>query len=142
MKSTVIQITKPSTPSSLISAEESEYLKLLISYGGGMGGSKETIYCSVQHETEHTITVKNDLTGQIITYNRRFIVAYYHEVILVKAVFDTIGHANYHGKRFKRHETTVWVEIPKGFTWDVDGKGFAPAQENIIKKSKYFESYD
>lgn len=97
----------PCTPSKFISADLKLGYKILISYGGGMGGANRTIYAYVN---EQTISVLENVTAKFInftninneevTINTDFIVMV-SKCNLVTTKIDATEHYNY-GKETKQ----------------------------------------
>ena len=100
-----IQIGLPCSPSRRVSAETMKVTEILISYGGGMGGSNQTFYVTKINGNEITL-----ITGEVIKLNPNFIVME-KSVVLVKQVIDTTDHSNYHVKRFKKTIVTEYHKI-------------------------------
>ena len=89
-----IIIGVPVTPSKRTDQIFTDGFAIIVSCGGGMGGSKWKHYAEIIEENDTTTKIKTIDNREIILTNR-FIVAI-EPVRLVKVTYDTTAHANYH----------------------------------------------
>jgi Zn-dependent alcohol dehydrogenase len=100
------------SPVTLLSTEELEGVKILISYGGG---SKETFYAiDLVKNMNNTITIKN-IDGRKITITLDYIVMQ-EPITIIKQVFDTTPRSNYHGKKCNKSTITRYIEMDMSYT--------------------------
>ena len=107
-----------SAPSVLVSATAMGVTKVLISYGGGMGGSHKTYYCTdFQLKKSNGMYVAKLIEGEIIQINPSYVVEIKTRV-LVKFVTDKTAHANYHDVKFKSSILTEYIELEHDETFE------------------------
>lgn len=100
----------PVSPSTRLSQKEIKVTKILISYGGGMGGANETHYAKKVVQSEGNVKITT-FDGRTIDINPRFIV-YKEPCRILEIVTDVTAHTNYHGYKVKKEILTEYVEIP------------------------------
>jgi len=104
------------SPSKILSIDEIKVTRVLISYGGGMGGSKETFYVTnidKMADSNLGLTLFND---RVIIQNPTFIVNK-EEIKLIKVVTDSTAHTNYNDKKCKKSIITqyFWAYLDEKF---------------------------
>jgi len=109
----VLEIGKAVSPSHFVGKGELKNMKrILVSYGGGMGGANKTYYTEKIHKEQAINGTWNivDIHGNMIELNPRFIV----EVVATKVVVlktNTTGHANYNSKTCKSSILTEYFDL-------------------------------
>ncbi len=96
--SKVIKISNGCSPSIHVSDEVISVNRVLITYGGGMGGARESIYATAIHKEQaiNGMWIMVDITnGMERQVNPRFIVSV-DKVKVVKVVTDITAFTNYH----------------------------------------------
>jgi hypothetical protein len=88
-----IKIGKPCSPSKLIDKEIFDAHRILVSYGGGMGGANQKFYTRDFSENDNEL-IFTDIENRKLTVNKRFIVLK-EPVRLVRTLTDTTKHSNY-----------------------------------------------
>lgn len=118
MKKTNYVIGVPCSPAKPMGATIQNVTRILMSFGGGMGGSTKTYYATkVIGINDREIVIKT-FNGQDLTINPRFIVE--SEVMnLVKVVTDTLPWKNYNNTTFKKHITTEYILIGPNDTYSI-----------------------
>lgn len=109
-----IQIGLPCTPASIISHETIEGKKILVSYGGGIGGVSKFHHCTAVIEMrdpkEPTILRLILLSGEVIEVNPLYVVEKYDRKY-VKLVSDITGHKNFYGKVCSKAIRIEFIEL-------------------------------
>jgi len=118
------------SPSKILSHEKVKVIKVLVSWGGGMGGASESYYCLSIDKTIDTgkFWELTFLDGKTKNVNPTFVVSFEDE-ILVKVVSDITEHMNYRQKTCKKSITTEYIllypykdyEITNDYTARHDG---------------------
>ena len=99
----------------IVSHELLKGKKVLVSYGGGLGGSSKTYHCTEIYEPESSMRVLTMrtltlLTGEKIRVNGRFILEI-AERNYVKLVSNVTGHRNYNSKVCSKAIETEYFEL-------------------------------
>lgn len=115
MKNNEFVINAPCAPSTFTSEKREKCLKILISAGGGVGGSLWEEFGTTKDVIENGgfIKLKDAVTQKEKTINTKFIVKY-EEVTLVKSVWDTTSWANYNKKTCQKQTQTLYFWFPIG----------------------------
>ena len=103
----LLNIYLPVTPSTRISSEEIVTDIFTVSYGGGMGGSSETIYARKTVDSKN-IVILTLLSGEEIELTKTYIVKK-RTARLVKVVTDTRLHRE--NNKFKKHHTIQYFSL-------------------------------
>jgi len=136
MNNKTIKIGLSCSPSRILSHEKIETSKILVSYGGGMGGANEKHYCTkvVRDEKLWKLTL---LTGEVIEVNPEFIVEVAPRT-LVKVVSDITEHRNYHSKTCKLAIETEYIGLHFGEDYaianDFKYRGDGELQGRLVSK--------
>lgn len=112
MAKATIKIGLCGTPARMISHEVVLAKKILLTYGGGMGGASEKIYCT-KKELKAGIVDMYALTllsGEVIEVNPAFIVKV-EDRRLVKVVCDVTSHSYFNAKNFKSMIITEYIGL-------------------------------
>jgi hypothetical protein len=116
----VIEIGLPCSPAKFISADLFKVIKLLVTYGGGMGGTSKVFHCIEVKKGEKFYEVIL-LTGECRKINPAYIVEEsYPEV--VKVITDMTEHVNFHSKVCNIACQTRFIELPYGGTYKLVNK--------------------
>lgn len=92
----------PCSPSKLVSHKEQQCEEFVLSYGGGIGGSKRTIHATQTVYNEDKKEYCLDLiNGEREFINLNFVVSRRQRKV-VTLEFDTTAHANYHEKKYEK----------------------------------------
>ena len=91
-----ITIGLPCSPATLVSTESVPVTQVQLSYGGGMGGSNELLYGTIEQELDGNRFIFKTYLGEEIEINRNFVVTI-REKRLVVAIVDVTEHKNYNG---------------------------------------------
>ena len=117
-----IKIGLVCSPSRIMSHQKFSVTKVLITYGGGMGGVTETFHCTdvLERVTDADVsfTRLQLVSGEVIEINPRFIVKK-SIVNVVKMVSDTTAHANYYAKKYKQYIQTHIFELSFGEDYEI-----------------------
>ena len=109
----VIEIGLPCTPAKHIRATLLKTIKLLVTYGGGMGGASRVLHCTKMDVTDESFYTVTLLTGETRRINPAYIVEEsYPEVIEV--LTDITEHVNHRSKECERAYQTRFIELPYG----------------------------
>lgn len=112
-----LKIGKSCSPSTIISHESVVVDELTLSYGGGIGGSKEILYIT----NSKPLGTKNIevilLNGENITINLDFMVKT-REVKLIKVVADITEHLNYHKHTCSKAIETQYILLEHNQKYD------------------------
>jgi hypothetical protein len=112
-----IIIGNPCSPSKLIEIKEIPLIKIVLTYGGGMGGANRTLYIEeILSETEREMIVRQ-YNNEITTINKSYIV--FREPI--KAIFhttDITSHTNYHTCKYDASISTNLYELSINDSWE------------------------
>ena len=103
------EIGYPCSPSNNISHETIKATEILVTWGGGMGGSSKRYYAlSKNGKNEFKL-----LDGDTIKINQEYIV---HEkkVTIIKVVTDITAHSNYHKKTCNKAIKTEYILLNFG----------------------------
>jgi hypothetical protein len=135
MTNKTIKIGLPCTPSRILSHEKVETSKVLISYGGGMGGASQKHYCTDVLERDKGMWRLTLLSGEMIEVNPAFIVSVEPRT-LVKVVSDTTAHANYHSKVCKERILTEYIGLQFGEDYVITNEYTNREDNRLIKKDE------
>jgi hypothetical protein len=103
-----IVIGIPVSPARRVSCDEVDGFEVMVSCGGGMGGSKMKYYTTeVKKKAGNSIVKIKTIDNRQLELTDRFIV-HIEPVRLVKAVFDTTAHTNYRETVCKKAIQTCW----------------------------------
>ena len=103
-----IKIGMPCSPSNFISVTRHKCIKVIISYGGGIGGKSETFYCeSVENDKVGKNVTLKLYDGCTLNVNPNFIVLM-EEGTCVKRVYDVLPHSNYRHVAYKKYINTTY----------------------------------
>ena len=107
-----IKIGLSCSPSKMISTEKIETKKVLISYGGGMGGAHQKLYATnIKPDWEFDGHLRLTLiSGEEVSINPAFIVMK-NDCNVVKVVTDNTQHANYNEKSCNKSVDTEFIEL-------------------------------
>jgi hypothetical protein len=98
----------------IVSHEIIKGKKLLVSFGGGIGGSSKTYFCTeviqMRDPKEPTILRVRLLSGEVIELNPVFVVET-KERDIVKVVSNVTGHRNYSKKIYREVIETEYFEM-------------------------------
>jgi hypothetical protein len=102
-------IGKDCSPSRMMSHHEVYVTKVLVSYGGGMGGTNKTYYCQtiVRDKDFYKLTLRS---GEVIEVNPTFIVEM-TPVTLVVVIVDVTGHSYFNTKKARKCIRTMITEL-------------------------------
>lgn len=109
----VLEIGKAMSPSNFIGKGELKNMKrILVSYGGGMGGANKSYYSEKIHKEQAVNGTWNivDIHGNIIELNPRFIVEVVETKVLILKT-DITAHANYNSKTCKSKMLTEYFDL-------------------------------
>lgn len=111
-----IRIGTPCSPSYKVSDELLHVKKVLVSYGGSIGGNSKTYYYTeidgYSNPLMHKITLLN---GEVIYVNPKFIVEIKDRDI-IKLVTNITAHRNYTSKVCSKAIMTEYIELLYGET--------------------------
>lgn len=110
-----VEIGMPCSPSYMVSSETLKVKKVLVSYGGGMGGASKTYFCTEVYEPKpaESMRVLTLLTGEIVHVNGKYIVEIKNRDV-VKLVTNITGHKNYNSKVCSKAILTEFIELLYG----------------------------
>jgi hypothetical protein len=111
-----IKIGVSCTPSTyIVSHEIIQGKKVLVSYGGGLGGTSKIYFCKEVYEPKpaESMRLLILLTGEVVRVNGRFIVEISDREI-VKVISNITGHMNYNKKIYSKVIETEYFELLYG----------------------------
>jgi len=112
-----IKIGVPCSPAYMVSNETLKAKKVLVTYGGSIGGNNKIYYCTdiIKLKDSSGMYRLTLLTGEIIDVNPKFIVEMVDRNI-VKLVSNVTGHRNYNSKVCSKAILTEYIELLYGET--------------------------
>lgn len=89
-----------------------KFQRILVSYGGGIGGANKTYYTESIYKEQaiNGMWTFVDFDGQKIQLNPRFIVEICETDVLILKT-DITEHKNYHKKTCDKHILTEWIDL-------------------------------
>lgn len=90
-------ISEPCSPSTRIEAKNIEVVKIIITFGGGIGGTNQTFYASKVDKTPDDMLSIETVDGRELELNPLYIVLK-EKTNILKVVTDTTQHSNYNKK--------------------------------------------
>jgi|LakMenEpi03Aug12_release.lakeMendotaPanAssembly.Ray.scaffolds.fasta_scaffold159952_6 hypothetical protein len=133
--SKVIKISNGCSPSTHVSDELIPVNRVLITYGGGMGGANEKIYTTAIHKEQaingmwRMIDITNGMERDV---NPRFIVSV-DKVNVVKVITDITEHTNYHEVVCIENILTRLIDIGVD-TYEMVSEHISDSEMKIISK--------
>ncbi len=116
-------VSKDCSPSRLISCRDFSVTKVIISYGGGMGGTSQIYYCTdvLERVTDDPVsyTRLTEISGQQTEMNPRFIVSK-TVVKLVEIKVDVTGHSYLDETGSRKAVRTILIELKHGQKYEYD----------------------
>ena len=107
-----IIIGSPCSPSEFIDRKIIECFKVLVSWGGGIGGANRSEFLTEDVPLGNdTIVERKTIFGETVRINTRFVVCS-RQTKVVRDEWNTLPHANYAVKKFSKHITRRWIEVP------------------------------
>lgn len=103
-------ISAPCSPSKRIDSKNIEAVKIVITFGGGMGGSSQTFYANKVDKTSDGMLSIETVDGRELELNPRYVVSKERTIIL-KVVTDTTQHSNYGKKTCNYSERTEFFDV-------------------------------
>ena len=115
MAKATVKIGLCGSPAKLVSHEVIDTKKVIISYGGGLGGASEKHYCTKIQKPIFSIEEKNFwlltlLNGEVFEVNPAFIVKV-EDRRLVKLVCDVTSHSYFNAKNYKRMHIIEYIGL-------------------------------
>ena len=107
-----IEIGKSCLPSEFVSNELINAIKIKITYGGGMGGSVQDLYCTNVEDISDTMKRLKLLNGKSILVNTKYIV-YITTGMVLKLKTDITEHINRKLKNKSKNEKIIKTEYIK-----------------------------
>jgi len=128
-----IIIAKNCSPSRMLSSKEVNATKILISYGGGMGGANKTYYCnSIVRGSDLTDNFTlNLISGEVKEINPNFIVEI-SAVKLVILVIDVTEHTYYNPEKASKCIRTVITELKFNQDYEISETKSSTNSEQVI----------
>ena len=107
-----IQIGLTCSPSKILKHTEILAQKVIISYGGGLGGVNRTYYAikMIDDILDKNFNFLTTIEDREITINKKFIVSI-EPVTIVKVVYNNLEHMNYQIKKYKKYIETLFYVI-------------------------------
>ena len=103
-------ISAPCSPSTRIDSKSIEVTKIIITFGGGMGGSSQTFYANRVDKIPDGMLSVETINGRVLELNPRYVVSK-EKTIILKVVTDTTKHSNYHEKMCNYSERTEFFDV-------------------------------
>ena len=103
-------ISAPCSPSVRIGSKNIEVMKIIITFGGGMGGASQTFYANRVDKTSDGMLSVETVDGRELELNPRYVVSKERTNIL-KVVTDTTAHSNYNQKTCNYSERTEFFDV-------------------------------
>ena len=138
MKKNTVVIGKPVSPSTILSAEEIKVEQIVLSYGGGMGGTTRTLYAVSRTKVEDNFYALTLIDGKELEVGISFVVSKEPKKI-VKLHTDKTLHSNYHKIVCRKSEMLEYIllEVDESFIISDDyRKG---EKLTIVKKESFSE---
>jgi hypothetical protein len=130
-------VGKPCSPSETISHEVIEMKRVLITYGGGMGGAHKQYYTK-EIRKEQAINGSwniETIDGKKIQLMPNFIVEV-EETKVLKLVTDVTGHRNYNKKVCEKSILTEYFDLSGFDTYNIEEKYSSRDDKIIFKKEE------
>ena len=111
----VLNFGLPCSPAKKVEEERHHAKKVLLTFGGGMGGAHRDIFIKdkdIKYNTHGIAKVTNIFTNEVMEINSKYVVSA-NDIDLLFMKFDTTAHSNYHTRKYKYTETIQVFEIPK-----------------------------
>jgi hypothetical protein len=112
-----IILGKKRNPSTILKKEVINATEILVTWGGGMGGSNFTYYAT-ELDNNGTTTFIKDIRGRELSLKNSFIVRE-EKVTIVKVVSDTTEHTNYREKKCNQSVYTQFNVVYSNEFWDL-----------------------
>jgi len=106
----IIEIGLPCSPSKKELINRIVTTKIVISYGGGVGGSSQTLYAKKIEKNGIFYNVEL-IDGTKEEINENFIVKKVPDVTILECVFDITAHLNYHSKTVKKAKKVMYFKL-------------------------------
>jgi hypothetical protein len=128
-------VGKPCSPSETISHEVIEMKRVLITYGGGMGGANKEYYTKKIYKEQAINGGWNieTIDGKIIQLMPNFIVEV-EETKVLKLVTDVTGHRNYNKTTCKKSILTEYFDLSGFDNYNIEEK-YSSRDDKIIFKT-------
>ena len=135
-KENIFNFGLPCAPSSKIGEEKHKAKKVLLTYGGGMGGAHKDIFIKdkeIKYNTHGIAKVIDIFTNEVVEINAKYVVSA-NDIDLLFMKFDTTAHSNYHSRKYKYTEIIEVYEIPKNAVVKFQSSYHAPKSKvNCVK---------
>ena len=105
----ILKVGKFCSPSTVISHEVLNMKRILVTYGGGMGGTRSEYYTSKIKKVGETLKVVT-VDNKKLSLNPRFIVEI-EDTKVLKVVTDVTAHSNYHSPICKKSIVTEYIDM-------------------------------
>lgn len=125
-----IEIGKPCSPSTILGTEEIKATKVVISYGGGMGGSSRTLYAKKIKKVEDNFYKLTLIDDKIEEVGINFVVSKRAKTILKLSV-DRTAHANYHKHTCNKQISVQYFEFDSDEEYTIVDKSLSVSTNNI-----------
>lgn len=110
-------IGKDCSPARMVSHKEMNVQKVLVTFGGGMGGANKTYYCESIVRNPEFYDLKL-ISGELKQVNPTYIVEI-GSAKLVKVVVDVTGHSHFNSIGAKKCTRTMITELLYGQEYEV-----------------------
>jgi hypothetical protein len=128
-----LKIGLPCSPSKRISVETIKATEILVSYGGGLGGTSKTYYFTEKNSDTYTL-----VNGEVIRLNSNFIVME-KPIVLVKQITDTTNHSNYRSTKYKKTILTEYYKLKYEQDFEILDKYNSESRNKVILTDLYTE---
>ena len=111
----------PVSPAKHLDTTSKMVTKILITFGGGMGGSNKTYYATKMEKLNENEVELSLYDGEVIIINPTFIVER-KEVQLIHNAVDSTDHTNYYQIKVKKSITNRFIVIGKTDTFSLSNE--------------------
>ena len=126
-------ISAPCSPSIRIDSKNIEVAKIIITFGGGMGGANQAFYANKVDKTTDGMLSIETVDGRELELNPRYVVSK-EKTIILKVVTDTTQHSNYNQKTCNYSERTEFFDV--GFdSYEFDSVNTRNAEKPVLSFS-------
>ena len=134
MAKATVKIGLCGTPATIVSHEVIDTKKVIISYGGGMGGASEKHYCTkVLKLTKMWLLTL--LSGEVFEVNPAFIVKV-EDRRLVKLVCDVTSHSYFNAKNYKRLRIIEYIGLKFGEEYRIVNEYVSREDGRVVQKDE------
>jgi hypothetical protein len=129
-----IQIGLNCTPSKITHHGKIKGLELLITYGGGVGGSKNLLYAQSWQELDNGFIQITQLNGEMMKVNRLNIVTQ-KRINIVRVTHDLTEYANHTSKKVDSSHHIAYYVLPFARSYEIVNEYFGYSKQPTVAYS-------